>query len=406
MLPEGWKIFRGEEIAQKITKGQSPKWQGFEYQKDGAIFITSENVRDGFLDISRPKFLPVEFSNKIKGSQLKKGDVLINLVGASIGRSCLYEKSLPHANINQAVCTFRTNSHADPHFLALFFQHPKTIDRLICGQNASARPNISLGDIKNFEVLLPPLPEQKKIAAILSTWDRAIEGTEKLLANSQQQKKALMQQLLTGKKRLPGFAGEWKIGTLSEIAHIDTGFAFKSSEFTDNANDMPIVRMSDLKEGTLHLENCKRLHLNSLSGLEKFSLKEKDFIFGMSGSLSNFAWVKKSNLPCYLNQRVGRIRSKKTGDQEFISYLYLSEKIQKEIEDKAAGAAQLNISLNDIRSMKLQIPPLSEQKAIAAVLTTADEEITTLESDLSRLRQEKKALMQQLLTGKRRVTVD
>ncbi|MCP1256857.1 restriction endonuclease subunit S domain-containing protein, partial [Acetobacter cerevisiae] len=53
MLPEGWKIFRGEEIAQKITKGQSPKWQGFEYQKDGAIFITSENVRDGFLDISR-----------------------------------------------------------------------------------------------------------------------------------------------------------------------------------------------------------------------------------------------------------------------------------------------------------------------------------------------------------------
>lgn len=382
MLPEGWKIFRGEEIAQKITKGQSPKWQGFEYQKDGAIFITSENVRDGFLDISRPKFLPVEFSNKIKGSQLKKGDVLINLVGASIGRSCLYKKNFPHANINQAVCTFRTNSYADPHFLALFFQYPKTIDRLICGQNASARPNISLGDIKNFEVLLPPLPEQKKIAAILSTWDRAIEGTEKLLANSQQQKKALMQQLLTGKKRLPGFTGEWFHLPFKKVAELIYGKALPE-KLPAHTTVYPVYGTGGII---------------SYSG--EYLFEGPSIIIGRKGTIDTPRYV---NTPFWCIDTTFYCKSIHNNDLKFLYYSICFVKLRRYVE--ASGVPSL--SRDTIYSIPLPLPPsLPEQQTIAAVLTTADEEITALESDLSRLRQEKKALMQQLLTGKRRVKVD
>ena len=72
MVPNGWDKYTGSDITSKITKGSSPKWQGFDYQKDGTLFVTSENVRDGFLDVSKPKYLPLEFNIKLKNSQLKK----------------------------------------------------------------------------------------------------------------------------------------------------------------------------------------------------------------------------------------------------------------------------------------------------------------------------------------------
>ncbi|MGG6430938.1 restriction endonuclease subunit S [Acetobacter ghanensis] len=410
MLPDGWSFKNINEIGIQVIDGDRGKNypKDNEFQSTGScLFLSAKNVTKAGFDFSLGQFITNEKHKLLNKGEVKVGDIVITTRG-SIGHFAYYNhKKYQSMRINSGMAILRSNvNYTYPDFLYEVCRSQIVKTQIEKASFGSAQPQLTIAIIKKFRIPLPPIPEQKKIAAILSTWDRAIEGTEKLLANNQQQKKALMQQLLTGKKRLPGFMGEWKIGTISEIAHIDTGFAFKSSEFTDNADGMPVVRMSDLKDGILNLESCKRLNLNSLSGLTKFSLKENDFIFGMSGSLSNFAWVKNNNLPCYLNQRVGRIRSKTIGDQQFISYLYLSEKIQKEIEDKAAGAAQLNISLNDIRGMKIKIPPLPEQEAIAAVLTTADKEITAIETGLSRLRQEKKALMQQLLTGKRRVKVD
>ena len=208
MVPNGWNQLKGKEITSKITKGSSPKWQGFDYQKEGTLFVTSENVRDGFLDISSPKYLPLEFNQKLKNSQLEKGDILINIVGASIGRSCQFDIENQSANINQAVCLFRTNELVKSEFIYQFLQHSTTVNKLLGTQSESARPNLSLSDMRDFVFSIPPLPEQRKIAKILSTWDKAISTTERLIDNSKQQKKALMQQLLTGKKRLLDDSGK------------------------------------------------------------------------------------------------------------------------------------------------------------------------------------------------------
>ena len=88
VIPEEWEVQTGEEITTLIGKGASPRWQGFEYSDRGMLFVTSENVRDGFLDIREPKYLPLAFHEKIKRTKLQKQDILVNLVGASIGRSC------------------------------------------------------------------------------------------------------------------------------------------------------------------------------------------------------------------------------------------------------------------------------------------------------------------------------
>jgi len=202
-VPKGWHIIKGNKITTKITKGQSPKWQGFEYQSTGILFVTSENVKDGYIDISDPKYLPVEFNEKIKNSQLKNGDVLINIVGASIGRCAVYNLNGQLANTNQAVCVFRTNEDNDSNFIAYYLQLEKTQRRLLGSQVETARANLSLGDFRKFKFIIPVEKDEqflisdqmKKVISLIHSKKEKIQILKKL-------KKSLMQNLLTGKVRV------------------------------------------------------------------------------------------------------------------------------------------------------------------------------------------------------------
>jgi len=158
VIPEEWEILTGEQITTLIGKGGSPRWQGFEYSNRGMLFVTSENVRDGFLDIREPKYLPLAFHEKLKRTKLQKHDILVNLVGASIGRSCHIQQDLGEANVNQAVAVFRVKEGHSSAFVACFFQAPTTIERILEMQVDAARPNISLGDLRRFPMPLPPPP--------------------------------------------------------------------------------------------------------------------------------------------------------------------------------------------------------------------------------------------------------
>lgn len=202
-IPLGWIIEKGNKITDKITKGQSPKWQGFEYGKSGMLFITSENVRDGYLDISAPKYLPIAFNGKIRNSQLMNGDILINIVGASIGRSCVFNGEAEVANINQAVCLFRLSNGYHNDFFAYYFQHPLTVHRLLCNQVETARANLSLGDFRKLKFLFPEnIEEQKAIAKKISGFNSVLQAKQTKIQSLKTLKKSLMQNLLTGKVRV------------------------------------------------------------------------------------------------------------------------------------------------------------------------------------------------------------
>ena len=166
-IPEGWDAVSGADVSKKITKGSSPNWQGFNYQSEGVLFVTSENVKNGYLDINSPKFLPLGFNQKLKNSVLQDGDILINIVGASISRACRFSGAPWPANVNQAVCILRCNNDASSEFLLSYFQTSRAVDKLFSSQVESARPNVSLTDIRDFPISLPPLPEQKAIAGVL-----------------------------------------------------------------------------------------------------------------------------------------------------------------------------------------------------------------------------------------------
>ncbi|MGL5290578.1 MAG: restriction endonuclease subunit S [Vibrionaceae bacterium] len=405
MVPEGWETYIGAEITSKITKGSSPKWQGFEYQNEGTLFVTSENVRDGYLDVSTPKYLPMEFNQKFKNSQLKWGDILINIVGASIGRSCQYLLRDKQANINQAVCLFRTNDLVLSDYVQQFLQLPSTIKKLLGAQSDSARPNLSLADMKDFVFILPPLSEQKKIAQILSTWDKSITTTERLLELARQQKKALMQQLLTGKKRLLDkngvrFSGEWKIYKVKELIK-------QHYEKTERNNQYPVLTSS--RQGMFFQKdyyNGRDVASEDTTGYNvvpfgyfTYRHMSDDLIFSFNINQLCEKGIVSTLYPVF-----------KAEEEIIISYflraiLNEGREFKRFSQEQKQGGSRTYMYLSKLQELKLRIPYLKEQQKIAAVLSAADQEITVLQSQLEALKQEKKALMQQLLTGKRRVKV-
>lgn len=159
--PKGWPKSVVGEISTRVTKGESPKWQGFEYGNVGIRFVTSENVLWGSVDLEKEKYVPDEFHKKLKRSSLEARDLLINLVGASVGRAALVpEEALP-ANINQAVAvTTLDQKKCIPEFLLAHVLLNSTQQKLLGNVVEAARANISLANIRELQVMLPPLNTQ------------------------------------------------------------------------------------------------------------------------------------------------------------------------------------------------------------------------------------------------------
>ncbi|CCT61058.1 MULTISPECIES: restriction endonuclease subunit S [Acetobacter] len=381
MLPEGWTYANLGEIASTVTSG-SRDWAQY-YSDAGDKFVRMTNLsRDGVrISENDMKYVAIPpDSSDGKRTSLKNGDILISIT-AELGKIGLVPKGFGTAFINQHLALVRLkNGTASSPFVAYALSSKKLNQKLNSLNDAGAKAGLNLSTIRSFPLALPPLPEQKKIAAILSTWDRAIEGTEKLLANSQQQKKALMQQLLTGKKRLPGFTGEWKRQSFKVIFDVD------------NQKDTQTPASEYKEEGRTPIVDQGKSFISGYTDANTVYENVPVIIFGDHTRV--IKWVDFPFSPGADGTQVLRTRANTIN--KFGYYLL------QNVDLPNLGYSR---HMKELKEQIFHCPPLPEQKAIAAVLSTADEEITAIESDLARLRQEKKALMQQLLTGKIRVAV-
>jgi len=272
----------------------------------------------------------------------------------------------------------------DPNFLSYYINSEIGQARLRGLEVGSTIVHINTKDLKKFRVLLPPLPEQKKIAQILSTWDQAITATERLLENSQQRKKGLMQQLLTGKKRLPGFEGEWKKVELGEALAYQqpTPFLVTSTEYSD---DFPTPVLTAGKSFLLG-------YTDETFGIYDDGLPVIIFDdFTTASQFVDFPFKAKSSAMKILTAKPG------------YSIRFIFEAMRM-IRFAVGGHQRHWISI--FANLVIPCPSSEEQHAISEVCATADREISSLQARLDSLKSEKKALMQQLLTGKRRVQVD
>lgn len=165
-IPDSWCWCRLKDLSSIITKGSSPKWQGVAYvEKDGVPFITSENVGEEQIIFNKTKYVESKFNDMHPTSILQKGDILTNIVGASIGRTAVFNIDISNANINQAVCIVRLVDLELGHYLVKFMNCPVALKMMTSNSVESARANLSLSSVGDFLIPLPPLAEQKRIIA-------------------------------------------------------------------------------------------------------------------------------------------------------------------------------------------------------------------------------------------------
>jgi len=253
---------------------------------------------------------------------------------------------------------------------------------------------ISKGNIQKFRVVLPPLPEQQKIAAILSTWDNAIGKQEQLIATKQHYKKGLMQLLLTGKKRFEGFSGEWKEVLLKRAAEInpETDKLPKQFYYIDlesvkrgqlikqkliNKDDSPSRAQRLLSKGDILYQTVRPYQKNNF-----FFEFDGDFV-----ASTGYAQIRASENP------------------KFLYHLLHTYEFLLKVLKRCTGTSYPAVNSKDLGKIKIRIPTYEEQQKIAFVLGNVDKEITLLQNQLTQLQTQKRGLMQKLLTGALRVKI-
>lgn len=394
MLPEGWKeCFLGELVDGTIKNGFSAN----PVEKISGMYILSLGclTEDGLI-VDQIKNIDKNMS--LYEYILQPGDFLVSRSNTpdKVGRSAMFRGEIKNCIYPDLMMRFRVKKTVSANFIESVLKHFRARQYLKKSASGSSLSMVKItkATLEKLPVSLPPLPEQEKIAAILSTWDKAISTADALLENSRQQKKALMQQLLTGKRRLPGFKGEWRF---LQAKKLFTNVSIK------------------------HKPDEQLLAVTQDNGVIPRNLLDRRVVMP-EGDVSNYKFVKKGNFIISLRSFQGGLEYSDFNGLVSPAYtviekccdlcdIFYKHHFKSTVFIGKLAIAVIGIrdgkqiSYDDFACISLPVPPLDEQRAIAAVLDAADREIALLEQKAARLREEKKALMQQLLTGKRRVRV-
>ncbi len=403
-LPEGWNYDLLDHFAERCS-GHTPSKSFPEYWNGGIKWISlsdSYRLDKGYV-YETEKEISIE-GIKNSSAEIHPAETVLISRDAGVGKSGVM--ATPMA-VSQHFIAWKCDNKEKIHSWFLYNWLQLNKDEFERQAVGSTIKTIGLPYFKKLKIALPPFSEQKKIAQILSAWDSAISVTEKLLTNSQQQKKALMQQLLTGKKRLLDengvkFSGAWEKCKLGSVAEMNSGGTPKSTVEGYYGGNIPWVSIADMTRHGKWIEYTDKYLTHD--GLDNSSARiypKNSILYAMYASIGECSIAK---VALSSSQAILGIRPKSKLYFEFL-YFFLSS-LKEKIKLQGQQGTQSNLNAGMVKDFELNLPDLKEQQKIAAVLSAADAEISTLEKKLICLKDEKKALMQQLLTGKRRVTVD
>ncbi|TMO96708.1 restriction endonuclease subunit S [Pseudoalteromonas sp. S3260] len=416
-FPSDWQVKSADCVTTKITKGTTPPKS--EIVQDSNIpFLRVNNLSfNGRLNSSSEMLFVSSDAHEgfLARSIAYPDDILMNIVGPPLGKISMLDKQYDSYNMNQAIVIYRTSpEHIDKYYFLKFLTSELAQQWLQSrSKKTSGQQNLTIQLCKELPVPVPPLPEQRKIAKILSTWDKAISTTERLIDNSKQQKKALMQQLLTGKKRLlddsgRAFKEEWEEVKLGDACSKVTDGAHHSPQSVEVG--YPMFSVKDMRPTGFAENTARHISERDFKALEKQNCKPEinDILIAKDGSILKYCFVVKEEIQGVILSSIALLRPKLNIISPHFIAQYFSQDSVKFFVGKAltSGSGVPRIILKDFKGIHIRIPSLCEQQKIATVLANADQEIELLEQQHADLKQEKKALMQQLLTGKRRVKVE
>jgi type I restriction enzyme S subunit len=412
-IPEDWEVLNVSDVFDFLSTNSLSRSQMNYSESDGCLY----NIHYGdihatysepILDLDKCKQVPVVNDDVLISSSisyLKEGDIVMADasedyagVGATIELSNVNNKKIV-AGLHTLALRDKLGVTAQG-YRAYLLKHPKVSVSVKVIATGSKVYGISKSNLLKISLVLPPLPEQQKIATILSTWDKAIEKLTQLIAAKEQRKKGLMQLLLTGKKRFTGFTEEWKEVKLGKVYEIVGGGTPDTTNLSYWNGEIQWFTPTEIKSKYV----SKSIRTISEAGLAKSSAKLLPIGSLLFTSRATIGDVGITKVECTTNQGFQSFLPSEKGD---IAYLYYWIKENRnEFIRRSSGSTFLEISKKEIEKIKIKLPPRNEQQKIASTLSGADKEIELLKQELNNLQQQKKGLMQKLLTGEVRVKIN
>ena len=403
VIPEDWEVSRWEDCFSGFTSGATPyrgkaeyyngsiKWVTSGELKYNTIFDTIEHISDEAKAETHLVFHPA-------GTFLM---AITGLEAAGTRGSCALLGI--EATTNQSCLAIYGSTKADTRFLYYYYlNNGDNLAFQYC--QGTKQQSYTAAIVKKLPIIIPPISEQHRIAEALSDVDELIASLEKLIAKKKAIKQGAMQELLTGKRRLPGFSGEWKSVSLSEIGHFIKGSGISRADA--NSGKLPAVRYGELY--TKHDNYLKEYysHISFDVAQTAVPVTYGAILFAASGETKEEIGKCAAIIDDHIVYAGGDILifvPDKPIHPVFFGTLLNSPEVCKQKAQRGQGDAIVHIHADSLSEIEVQIPEYDEQAAIADVLLSADREIDSLEMKIAKARYVKQGMMQQLLTGKIRL---
>ena len=398
-IPYDWEVKTVKNVCDKFLNGGTPSTQTENYWDGKIPWITGADVNEQTISTVR-RFITDKAVEKSSTNIIPKGNLLL-VTRTGVGKVAITPFDI--AISQDLTGLFLNKKIIDVIFAFYFFDGSESILKKL-NQGTSIN-GITRNVLEAIKIPLPPLPEQKAIAQLLSTWDDAITKTQSLIAKKEQRKKWLMQNLLTGKKRLKGFERKWKEVRLKDL--------FDRVTRKNNVVNKNVVTISAQRGFVKQTDFFKKSIASEL--LDNYFLVEKgEFCYNKSYS-NGYPWGATKRLKDFDKAVVTTLyicfgikdNNKTSGDffEHFFEANLLDKGLMKIAHEGGRAHGLLNVTPGDFFELKITVPNYDEQNAIAGVLKDADIETQLLKNKMEKLKEQKKGLMQVLLTGKKRLII-
>jgi len=413
VIPEDWDVCNLVTISSKITDGDhlTPK-----REREGNYLLSARNIRDGYIDLTDVDYVgDQEYKRMRQRCGPEVGDILISCSGHGLGRASVVPEGLRCVLVRSAALVKPDPQKADGLFIQYCLQSAYTQNQISIGKSLAAQPNLFINSIERLRCLLPPtVAEQEAIAEALGDADALIESLEQFIVKKRHLKQGAMQELLTAKKRLPGFSAEWKIKSLADLFAFSGGLSASREQLSTEGHcylhygDIHMSKKTFIDVRAEHQDIPKlKIPLNEVSLTSV--LDDGDVVFvdaseDDEGASRHVVVVNKDRTP-FISGLHTIVAKSKTNELAHLyrRYCFQTTEIKQQFRYFAVGTKVSGISKTNIAKITLLIPEPKEQDAIAAILSDMDAEIGSLEAKLAKARQLKEGMMQERLTGKVRL---
>lgn len=392
----GWQKYKFSDVLIDESISYGIVQPGAHSEIDSVPVVRVNNIKNGQIIIADVLKVTKEIEEKYQRTRLEGGELLITVVG-SIGECAIVPDSLKGWNVARAISVARIKNNFDKRFIKYCFKLEDLKFQMYGKTNDTVQPTLNLSLLKELVLLIPSLPEQQAIAAVLSSLDDKID-----LLHRQNKTLESMAETLFRQWFIEEVQEDWKVGELNDLIDVLSGFPFKSTSFNESGN-FQLITIKAVQDGYLDLSNADRLNEIPSNMPDYCDLRNGDILLSLTGNVGRCCLVDSDHL--LLNQRVAKIQPKQNRDWAFAYVFFRQLSMKRTLEELAKGTAQANLSPVETSKIAFVIPVESALQKYNDIATPLIKKTLRNKIQIKRIEKLRDTLLPKLMSGEVRVAV-